>query len=31
MRQVANAMIRVCTEGYASDIIYVKDIRKLEK
>ena len=31
MRQVANAMIRVCTEGYASDIIYVKDIRKLDK
>ncbi|MEN9698917.1 MAG: hypothetical protein RLZZ301_115 [Bacteroidota bacterium] len=30
MRQVANAMIRVCSEGYKSDIIYVKDIRKLE-
>jgi uncharacterized protein YbjT (DUF2867 family) len=29
MRQVANAMIRVCTEGYNSDVIYVKDIRKL--
>jgi uncharacterized protein YbjT (DUF2867 family) len=30
MRQVANAMIRVCSEGYESDIIYVKDIRKLD-
>jgi uncharacterized protein YbjT (DUF2867 family) len=31
MRQVANAMIRVCTEGYNSDIIYVKNIRKLDQ
>jgi hypothetical protein len=31
MRQVANAMIRVCSEGYQSDIIYVKDIRNLDK
>ena len=31
MRQVANAMIRVCDEGYPSNIIYVKDIRKLAK
>jgi hypothetical protein len=31
MRQVANAMIRVCTEGYNSDVIYVKDIRKLDQ
>jgi hypothetical protein len=31
MQQVANAMIRVCSEGYASDIIYVQDIRKLAK
>ena len=31
MRQVANAMIRVCSEGYASDVIYVKDIRKLDQ
>ena len=30
MRKVANAMIRVCSEGYESDIIYVKDIRKLD-
>ena len=29
MRQVANAMIRVCSEGYNSDVIYVKDIRQL--
>jgi uncharacterized protein YbjT (DUF2867 family) len=29
MRQVANAMIRVCAEGYNSDVIYVKDIRQL--
>jgi hypothetical protein len=29
MRQVANAMIRVCAEGYKSDVIYVKDIRQL--
>jgi len=31
MRQVANAMIRVCSEGYNSDVIYVKDIRKLDQ
>ena len=31
MRQVANAMIRVCSEGYASDVINVKDIRKLDQ
>ncbi len=31
MGQVANAMIRVCSEGYISDIISVKDIRKLDQ
>jgi hypothetical protein len=31
MQQVANAMIRVCSEGYTRDIIYVQDIRKLAK
>jgi hypothetical protein len=31
MRQVANAMIRVCSEGYERDVIFVKDIRKLDK
>jgi uncharacterized protein YbjT (DUF2867 family) len=31
MRQVANAMIRVCAEGYNNDVIYVKDIRKLDQ
>jgi uncharacterized protein YbjT (DUF2867 family) len=31
MRQVANAMIRVCAEGYNSDVIYVKNIRKLDQ
>ncbi len=30
MRQVANAMIRVCSEGYERDVIFVKDIRKLD-
>jgi uncharacterized protein YbjT (DUF2867 family) len=31
MRQVANAMIRVCSEGHERDVIFVKDIRKLDK
>jgi uncharacterized protein YbjT (DUF2867 family) len=31
MRQVANAMIRVCSEGYERDVIFVKDIRKLDR
>jgi uncharacterized protein YbjT (DUF2867 family) len=31
MRQVANAMIRVCSEGYERDVIFVKDIRRLDR